>query len=213
MRLLSRRNCVLLGIASTLQACATPYLYSEDRKQSYKEKISSLLLSQDGKKMVVMTPKYHYIFDATPEISSVLENPLHEFISAEIYELHVKKDNSVHIDIRLLLARNASTQAYEKAKSINFKPNDIGNDLNKTIQLQGIRYVANPELKLPEYLKQTLNREYDITVMVEPGIREQAMRTLVTPLALTVDGILVLGSLPLVVFYMFALKARPMKFF
>ena len=44
---------------------------------------------------------------------------------------------------------------------------------------------------------QKLNRTYDVTITAEQSTAEKAAKTLLTPITATVDGLLVIGAIPL----------------
>lgn len=58
---------LMLSVAVfSLSGCMTQALLNSD--VNYKEKISSILVTEDGKKMLIIGQDYHYIFNVNPQI-------------------------------------------------------------------------------------------------------------------------------------------------
>ena len=205
---IGRRDFMLMGaLASTcgLSACAgadagSP-MRAEDvfvtgqlfRNERYRETVSSLLISSDEKNIVVMTEKYHYVFDAPPELVAALKAPFHAAITGYLGTLHVKGSGASVIRYELALNKNASQEDREQALSAGFKASTgTSNRLSIQGDLRGTRFASNG-VQPPAQSPLLLNRTYVVSVNAELSPAEISGRALLTPITLTADGALVLG--------------------
>lgn len=196
-----RRNFMVLGALTGmggLSACSnkknnfiTSSLFENQR---YVESVSSLLISSDDKNIVVITEKYHYVFDAPPEMVAALKAPFHPSIEGSLGTLVVKGSGAAFIRYELSLKDEASPQAREQALAAGFKARGKGVDtLSIQGALHGTRY-ASGGLQLPAQSPLRLNRTYQISVDAELSPAEKYGRALLTPVTLTADGAMVLGA-------------------
>lgn len=160
-------QATLFLMASGLSSCvATP--------RTYTEQVSSVLIAADGKKLVVVTPKYHYIFDASPIILRTLKADLHPFVKAFIGPVHVSSNGKTSGDVYLRL-ESTSQEAVESAIDAGYHRSPDGKAYVATVPLRGQRYLAGT-ITLPTQYK--LNKTYDIDVLSD----QDASKTPLTPL-------------------------------
>lgn len=193
----SRRRFMVsgsVGVASLITGCITPKLYEADR---YTETVSSILVSEDGNKIVVMTKAYHYIFDAPKVITMTLSAPYHKSVSAEFGTFKVDTFRNTTGEFTLLLDENATEAEQQQAISAGFKHDKTGK-IRAEGTLTGVRYDANNIS--PTHDSQKLNNEYQVFVIAQQSFAEKSAKTLATPVTLTLDGILLIGAIPLFLF-------------
>ncbi len=197
----NRRNFMVLGALSGiggLSACSntrssfiTSSLFENQR---YVETVSSLLISSDDKNIVVITEKYHYIFDAPPEMLAALKSPFHSSIEGSLDTLFIKGSGQASIRYQLRLMDKASPQEREQAMAAGFKADRKQADaLLIQGELHGTRY-ASGGIQPPAQSPLRLNRTYKISVDAELSSTEKYGRALLTPITITADGAMVLGA-------------------
>lgn len=180
-----------IGGAHILTACVTRKLF-EDR--TYGERVSSVLISKDERKLVILTKDYHYVFDATPMIVSTLKGAFHQSISANFGTLVVNPSGAVSISFKLSLAKEASDADKQEAIRAGYLQTKNGGIYTEG-ELRGVRYAAGGVV--PPELPTQLNKEYLISVVIRQGPGEKAAKTLLTPITVTTDGVLILAGIPL----------------
>jgi Na+/H+ antiporter NhaA len=190
----SKKRQLLLMIGTTtsllLSGCLTKKLHEN---HSYQENISSVLTSSDSKKLVVITNKFHYIFEGSVVLIQTLKSSIHPKIVAIIDTFYVDNNDDTSGTITLLVKNEATDEELDIAKSIGYKK--YGNTLEANINLRGKRYDSNGVM--PSLESQKLNKPYNIFVSEEQSIGEKTAKTLLTPITMTVDGMLMYISAPL----------------
>ncbi|WP_321839835.1 hypothetical protein [Burkholderia cepacia] len=100
---MKRRALLTAGaivVAAGLTGC-TAMLFEDGR---YEETVDRFLVSEDGKKFVVLGEKYHYIFDMPEHLGAVLASPYRKSINASLYEF-VAQGSKISGKFRLRLRR------------------------------------------------------------------------------------------------------------
>jgi hypothetical protein len=184
-----------LGMAGiALSGCLTEKLY---QPTSYSEEVSTVLISQDGKKLVFISKRYHYIFDAPEIVVQTLHSPFHAAVSATLHDFVVHADGSVSGKLSLIIMKGKSTEEDKAAALAVGYETTVAGGAHATVELKGMRYSAG-DVKVPGTMEQ-LNQKYQVSLTVEPGPGGKAARVLATPITVAVDGALILTALPLVV--------------
>jgi len=197
---IDRRNFVTLGAllsAGVLAGCAgaeknklwTSALFENEQ---YTENVSSVLVSEDDKYIVVVTEKYHYVFGAPPELVAALKAPFHHAITGSPGRLHVNSSGAATIDYHLRLNNEATQEEKDQARAAGFQTIDEGVEFFHRGELRGTRYLANG-VHLPAQSPVMLNRTYYINVDAELPPDEKSRRALLTPVTVTADGAMLLG--------------------
>ncbi|RZT42101.1 hypothetical protein [Cupriavidus agavae] len=176
---MQRRQFLPLLLVSLLgtSGCVTRGMYEADNYPDYElytETVSQILMSQDGKKLVVVAPLYHYIFDAPPGLVDLLNSPLREKLSANFSVFTVTRENAVSGNVEV-----KGTGAKQPA-----------------LTLHGTRYRAGTKA-LP-LQAEALNQTYAVTVREETPSAPLPLKILATPLTVAADGVIVLLAIPLV---------------
>lgn len=200
-----RRKLILVGGIAAIpmsSGCLTAALMSGGDRENYIEKVSSVLVSADGKTLAVIGKDFHYLFDAPQAIKAVLDPELRDVVNVSFQTFSVDSAQRITGGYTLNIVKTASAEQKEKAIAAGFKQLPAGN-LNFTGTLSGTRYSANGIQA--ESVTQKLRQEYTINVSAEKSAGSkaatQAGKLLVTPITLAADGVLILVAVPLLLVF------------
>jgi len=178
---------VLLGCTASM----TKRLFADRR---YRETVSSVLISEDGKHLVILGEKYHYIFENKTDLVNILRAPFHPAVTALLSSFHVTSDQVIIGNYYLTINNKASEQVKAEAIAAGFIETMQG-QITFTGKMQGKRYSAE---KFPmNETRQTLNKQYIVNISEEQSSGEKASKALLTPVTVTADGVLTLITIPL----------------
>lgn len=181
----------LVGMAGGLSGC-TEALY---RKTEYKDVVSSVLFTEDMKKIVIIGKDYHYIFDAPEALVRSLRSSLHARMHASFYPFDVHTDQHITGKLSLLIDEGLSAEEVEQAMGLGFKPRKNGGYF-QYIELSGTRYDSGGiQATAPS---QRLNKTYTITVRVDHTASDYAARAVLTPVTVAADGVLMVVGFSLI---------------
>lgn len=185
------------GIAGLMNGCVTSALF---KTSAYTERVSSVLISEDNTKLVVIGQNYHYIFEAPKVLVKTLQARFHKNVSAEIGSFGVDANGKVSGVLTLVLDGRASEQDRQDALALGYTSKLLKSDSKYAseyrFELTGARYKAGGVE--PKLIAQKLNTTYSVYVTVAPSAFEQAGKVLLTPVTVGIDGILIIGSIPLI---------------
>jgi hypothetical protein len=191
---LKRRELLIAGVWSTVAlhtGCATHALHKDHQ---YNEKVSSVLMSSDGKKIVVLSNNFHYIFDAPADLVKLLNSPLKKNVSANFGGFHVDGNNNINGQLNIVTDKNSSEDDKKEAIAIGFKPRP-GDEPILGLNLRGNRYSAD---KFPNYAdSHKLNREYSVFIVAKQSNMEKLAKAPLTPITVAIDGTLILSAIVL----------------
>ncbi len=180
----------------------TRSLTSEISKKEYKnytETVSQILVSSDGKQIVVICPAYHYILDMPSKLGEIIDSPLHPKLSAQMQRFDVTPDAKLSGRFTLLLADDAGNDDKQLARSYGFLPEYGGmRSLQLEVKVSGKRYSAGG-FTMPSALAKDLNQSYSVNIREELPTGGKAALVLLTPLTVAADGVLTVLAVPLVV--------------
>jgi hypothetical protein len=186
-------------------ACFTPALYEKSAEETHNfvEQISTFLITQDGKSLIVVGKQHHYIFNANDTLKFILTWPEKKRVKTTFSNFVISSDQTVAGSYYLTVDanQNLSAETHKLLISKGFNENKLEKTLVYTGFIQGVRYAAD-QFELPATLQ--LNQNYTIT-MTENQTSASATikRILLTPLAVTADGLLILGGTPVLLFLLF----------
>lgn len=193
---MSRYVLVLLLISSLLfTSCATKKVWSP---VSYKEVLGSPLITEDGKKLVLVGKKYHYIFDLDSELKDILLSKRNERLTTYFDTFKVDENNKVVGGYALYYPINQPQmdQDINWLKQMGFTWSGVGSPLEekkeycKDFKLVGMRYL----LKDPKTVGTPSNTKYCLMVE-EPDYQfSTSERLFMTPVSVAADGVLILGG-------------------
>jgi hypothetical protein len=183
-RILAKQAISVLATAG-ISGCAAITDIAEERPKKYLESVSSVLISEDGKKLVVMSEEFHYIFDAPPVLVLTLKGELHPYLLAEISPFRVGLDGRTVGRVALKLS-DVPDEILEDAISKGFTRTEEGAKYDTL--LEGKRYGANAVQPLPSY---RLNKTYAVAVEVAQGAKVVKTPIYIAKGALVIAGVAV----------------------
>lgn len=213
-------------VVAGVSGCATRAVWddvSNTKYHTYYDQINAFYVNQDQSQFVVLSDRFHYIFNTLsvipllksnlrsryvvdiqnmrmPEPSAANELPIHGSL---FFALPVRKLNPSELSQARALGFEIASPT-EKQKAIEVAklrdiPVDEGSEyLIKTVTISGHRYT--PKVGVTYGNSEHFYRQYNVPVVQERTSVNAAKAlgaTLVTPITLAADGILMLLGLPL----------------
>lgn len=183
-------------------ACFTPALYekSAEETRNFVEEVSTFLITQDGKNLIVAGKQHHYIFTANNTLKFILTWPEKKRVKAAFHDFSVRSDQSVSGTYELVVKddQNLTAEMKQQLLSKGFAENKAEKTLRHHDWIQGTRYSAD-KFKMPATMQ--LNQKYTINMSeYQPSASATIKRILLTPLAIAADGLLILGGVPILMF-------------
>jgi len=175
-------------------ACATAAMWNK-QGSTYQETVRSFQVSTDGKKLVVLGEKYHYIFDLSPTLKTTLDSPFRSSLRASFGFFNVDADNKITGRYHLHLPRTATETEKQQALAAGFKPVKRTGEHFVSEEISGTRYSAK-YFKLPENSAQ-FAKTYSISVRQPEDASGTIGKILMTPVTLVADGALTVGAVAL----------------
>lgn len=195
---MQRRAFLLVGamIASkVLLGCTTSMTKKLFADRRYRETVSSVLISEDGKHLVILGEKYHYVFENQTDLVNILRMPFHPVVTALLGDFHVTSDQVISGNYDLTINNKASEQDKAEAIAAGFR-RTVQGQITFNGKMQGKRYSA--EKFTTNKTHQTLNKQYVVNISEEQSSGEKASKALLTPVTVTADGVLTIITIPLV---------------
>jgi hypothetical protein len=157
-----------------------------DDASAYTEHISSVLISQDETRLVVIGSVFHYVFVAQPTLVKTLKGSFHPYVSGRFYKFSVSSDGETIGEVTLVVS-GAPSDALADAIAAGFRPSN--GVITFATTLRGQRYRAGVAQLPDEY---RLNTTYHISVTT----KQAASKASITPVRL-VEGVLVIAGIAL----------------
>ncbi|GAA0753052.1 hypothetical protein LRH25_26405 [Ideonella azotifigens] len=164
----------------------------------YTETISSLLISQDRKNIVVIGSGYHYIFDAPPGLLALLASPLHARSKGNLSSFRVDAKGKIRGHYTLQIDNLITPSEQDAARSMGFiRGADPANPEAHVLrgELVGQRYLQSTLVSARATEK--LNQRYVIEVTAEQSTGDRVAGALSTPVTVATDGVLLLYTIVL----------------
>ncbi len=182
---MNRRHCLRYPFGLFAIMATAPSWASENHsKGKLKEIVSSVLVTDDGTQLVVMTPRFHYIFNIPAPLLAALKGSFHPYIQATFSDFHVEITQGTSGTVSLSVL-SAPEEAITEAIAVGFTKTPSGAQFVTT--LHGVRYSAGDVHATAQY---KLNRTYEI--QVEDDLQNYSKPSPITMTAgyLTIGGIL-----------------------
>lgn len=201
---MNRRHFIIGSFSSavllTTTGCLTKKYYeSYDASLKYDDTVISFLITEDGSKLVVLSEKFHYIFDTNPQLKRILLGSFRPMVTAYFDNFYVTRDNMITGDYTLFLSGEATDEQKKNATDAGFMP--YGNTLHELSgHLEGTRYSAEGFPSIAQSYK--FNRPYDVRIREEPSAAKVTEKILLTPIVVLADGVLILAGAALVLLMM-----------
>lgn len=184
----------LLSLGVT--GCVTHELREKTRNDSsYTEDVTSVLISEDGKKLVFIGNDYHYIFDAPVGLSRSFHSSLRKSLFFKFREFRVDNNDRITGKLTISLDESASQEDKGEALKLGYDKRSVSPALE--LSLQGKRYKSGGVDT--DTVRYKLNYNYKVTVLEERSFLEKAALTAATPIAILADGVLVILGVPLII--------------
>lgn len=162
---------------------------------TYDEVVSSILVTQDRQKLVILGADYHFVFAMPKGIEAALKVPFRRAIAAEFGEFRIHPDGVVTGNYQLVMSKEDSAAHIDAASAIGFAEVGSGDHLRMLGRLYGVRYYADRASAPASRFK--LNSPYRVRVINQVA-GESAAKVAATPVGATADGGLAISATPLV---------------
>ena len=198
-----RRRAALTLVAGTVLALAACASAPADKPAAaaaapaphrYTETISSVLVSEDEKRLAVIGSGHHYIFDAPPVLVRALRSPVHPQLSATFAGFHLDRNGVVSGDWLLTLAPGASPAVAEQARAVGLVPGPDGVLATGGI-LKGKRYTGWTYKLRGDQDK--LNKPYEVEISTDLSTADVVVDEAATPIRVAADGVQLIYWAPL----------------
>ncbi|VWD32994.1 hypothetical protein [Burkholderia contaminans] len=190
---MKRRTLLTAGaviVAAGLTGC-TAMLFEDGQ---YEETVDRFLVSEDGKKFVVLGTKYHYILDMPEHLGAVLASPYWKSINASLYGF-VAQGSKISGKFSLRLHRSDMTEE-DRDRALEDGFTKLGSvDLEMKGALAGSRYLADGFAQGKTW--SSFTHSYKIQVTDRITSAGKAVRVLATPVTLAADGVMMIGAVVL----------------
>ncbi|VWC46427.1 5-formyltetrahydrofolate cyclo-ligase [Burkholderia lata] len=209
---ITRRRLLAAGVAASglaLSGCFTPALY-ENHDETYVEHVSAFMITKDGKKLVVLGERYHYIFDLPDKLRPVLTASYRKSLHTSFGSFRVD-GSDVTGQYRTVLSKDAPDDERQAATADGFRTSRTQIALDGNVV--GKRYSTEGFSLKPDSTAQSFNERYTVAIDEAPSAFAKGLRILATPVTVAADGVLVLGGILLLPVALFSLKDRPIAGF
>jgi hypothetical protein len=188
---------LIAGAALALAACATPEPpapASAKATRTYTETISSVLVSEDGRRIAAIGSGHHYIFDAPDVLVKALRSPVHPQLTATFAAFHLDQRGVLTGDWMLTLAPDATPAQQQEAQAVGLARGDDG-AWTASGRLKGQRFTGwTYKLRGPQ---DRLNKAYEIEISTEASGADVAVDEAATPIRVAADGVQLIYWAPL----------------
>lgn len=175
----------LTQVALAVSGCASePPVH----QRTYTEKVSTLLLSKDGKQLVILGAAHHYVFDAPPDLVALTQSPLKTRVEARIAPFTVTRDGTTQGDYSLHLPASLTPEEVVMAQAMGFKQVE-GGAWQLDSHLRGTRYLVGNATR-DDRIHETLQHTYTVTVTVDETTGQRAAEKASTPVKIGAEGVL-----------------------
>lgn len=184
--------------AMSLEGCVTARLYEDTR---YAETFSAMYITQDRRQIVILGPRFHYIFDAPFEMPRLVQSELHADLRASFDGFVVASDQTITGTYKLVLNRGKGGYRPEQASQAETlgMRSDSGGQLALSGSLKGRRYAAG-QAPAGDQQATALNRSYTVSIREQPTVGGAMGRLALTPVTVAADGVLMLTAMVLTPF-------------
>jgi hypothetical protein len=177
-------------------SCVTQALWGD---KSYEEKITQFFVGSDGRYVVLVGEKYHYIFaDNSGVLKVILSSGRNNALTIKPDQSYLKLSSGNEVKGDLVMGGPSSLLSGEELQALEplgIRPNAKG-DLLVYINLSGRRYAA-------KYLGDGLSRSNTAQIITiyyrDSNLVKNVGKIAVTPIAVGLDAVLLIGKVALLV--------------
>ena len=166
------------------------------KKTQNEENLKNFYINKDGKKIVILGEKYHYVFnDESGELNNLLLWESKSKLEIENYDLRISKfskiSGSITVKTKALKESNNKLSKKEKSflKNSGFTNSDSNSAiLRKKIDISGNRYTPK---SLEKYnVASSLNQEQKLNIEVA-DYADKTKKIVLTPVAIVADSLMI----------------------
>lgn len=183
-------------VAGGVLGCATDRDRPEIGHRVSTQDISSVLISADGKYLVVLTDARHFVFSAPANLVATLRSRFHPRLTGEFGVVVIKPNADVSVRVQLDMPAGSADE-WREAQAMGFdtKFGDPSRWVLAPDLLRGVVYKANAVRSPADAL--TLNRTYQVRVAeAGEGLRYSDVPS---PIRATGEGTLAIALAPLAI--------------
>lgn len=167
----------------------TQALYSKSYSHS-DEVVSGFYISSDDKLLVVIGERHHYVFPLDADLKKVLDWPGRSKVTAQFNQFDLRDDGSVSGGAFLQVKKDEiNSTEREFLENVGFKLDKDSFQLNRV--MRGKYYSAKKVGSVSPF-----NKSYSIEI-VETSSLPALIKVALTPVTVTVDGVLIIGGVTL----------------
>ena len=189
-------HLLLVLVLFVQSSCVTQALWGD---KSYEEKITQFFVGSDGRYVVLVGEKYHYIFaDNSGVLKVILSSGRNNALTIKPDQSYLKLSSGNEVKGDLVMGGPSSLLSAEELQALErlgVRPNAKG-DLLVYINLSGRRYAA-------KYLGDGLSRSNTTQIITiyyrDSNLVKNVGKIAVTPIAVGLDAVLLIGKVALLV--------------
>jgi hypothetical protein len=166
------------------------------KKTQYEENLKNFYINKDGKKIVILGEKYHYVFnDESGELNNLLLWESKSKLEIENYDLRISKFSKISgsITVKTKTLKESNNKLSNKEKSFLQNSGFTNSDSNSTIlkkkiDISGNRYTPK---SLEKYnFASSLNQEQKLNIEVA-DYADKTKKIVLTPVAIVADSLMI----------------------
>ena len=184
-------------LASLLLISCSSTTKSLWENSTYKEKVSTFLITKDGEKLAIIGDKYHYIFKLESSLKNILLSKKRNQIKPLFYSFKVDDNNNVSGGYSLKY-NNKNRNDNAEIENLGFKNKTYKNRKNSiysfTGSINGQRYTTNKDINA----NYKFNKPYIIKVEEPSTFLGNIGKILATPIAVAADGVKTIAGIVLI---------------
>jgi hypothetical protein len=154
--------------------------------------LTAFLITQDGKKLVVLGKRYHYIFDLPPQLRTAMTSSYRPKLHAAFNDFEAQGDKISGRYTLMLQYADAPRDSDVRARALADGFEDEDYRLSESGPISGLRYMPRP-LDGAE-TPQAFNSEYKVQVTEKPTPDGKAVKLALSPITVAADGAIVLAG-------------------
>ncbi len=186
------RHIFILPLILIFGGCTTPLW---ERHYYTEETITHFLISEDYTNLVVIGEKYHYIFDENvTKLNALLSSEVKSYLRPKFSHVKVNHDQAIELNVLIYIDPRIPEHIETKFGEIWYENQPTHYRYRAQVIdlfLKGTRYLGKD---YGEAIKDyQLNNEYKIKVEEPDSSSLKAKKVLLTPITVTVDGIVLTG--------------------
>lgn len=157
------------------------------KNPTYKEKVGSFLITEDGEKLAIIGSEYHYIFKLDNKLKNILLSKKRELVRPQFYSFKVDGENNVSGKFKIYYSsKNENDGVWFKEngfKEINRRNGKVIRYIYSS-SVSGKRYSTNDEINQSF----DFNKPYIVQIEEPASVISNIGKILATPVTVAIDG-------------------------